>query len=82
MTCGGTSGPMVQTDIRRLFWNQWTITGSTMGNDSEFDAVTNELRARRLLPLIDSVYELESAPSAFARMAAGEQFGKIVVRTS
>ncbi|MEP7381418.1 MAG: zinc-binding dehydrogenase, partial [Gemmatimonadota bacterium] len=28
VTCGGTSGPMVQTDVRRLFWNQWTIMGS------------------------------------------------------
>ena len=35
VTCGGTSGPMVETDVRRLFWNQWTIMGSTMGNDDE-----------------------------------------------
>ena len=33
VTCGGTSGPMLQTDVRRLFWNQWTIMGSTMGSD-------------------------------------------------
>ena len=34
VTCGATSGPMVETDARRLFWNQWTIMGSTMGNAS------------------------------------------------
>ena len=39
VTCGGTSGPMVTTDVRRLFWNQWSILGSTMGNDAEFAAV-------------------------------------------
>ena len=33
VTCGATSGPVVETDVRRLFWNQWTILGSTMGND-------------------------------------------------
>ena len=80
VTCGGTSGPTVQTDVRRLFWNQWTIMGSTMGNDSEFDAVTRELREGRLLPLIDSVHALEDSRKAFERMNAGEQFGKIVVR--
>jgi NADPH:quinone reductase-like Zn-dependent oxidoreductase len=80
VTCGGTSGPLVETDIRRLFWNQWTIMGSTMGNDAEFDAVTNELKAGRLLPEIDSIYELENGRDAFARLASGEQFGKIVVR--
>ncbi|MFN2567244.1 MAG: zinc-binding dehydrogenase, partial [Gemmatimonadaceae bacterium] len=52
VTCGGTSGPMVQTDIRRLFWNQWTIMGSTMGNDAEFDAVVQRFRAGQLAPLV------------------------------
>jgi NADPH:quinone reductase-like Zn-dependent oxidoreductase len=80
VTCGGTSGPMVETDIRRLFWNQWTIMGSTMGNDAEFDAITAELRAGRLMPPIDSVHELRDGLRAFERMASGSQFGKIVVR--
>ena len=80
VTCGGTSGPMVQTDVRRLFWNQWTIMGSTMGNDAEFDAVAAELRAGRLIPPVDSVFPLADARAAFERLASGEQFGKIVVR--
>jgi NADPH:quinone reductase-like Zn-dependent oxidoreductase len=80
VTCGGTSGAMVQTDVRRLFWNQWTIMGSTMGNDAEMDAVTDELCAWRLLPLIDSTFSLEDGRKAFERMVNGDQFGKIVVR--
>ncbi len=80
VTCGGTSGAMVQMDVRRLFWNQWTIMGSTMGNDSEFDAVTAELRAGRLMPVIDSTFPLSDGRKAFERMANGEQFGKIVIR--
>jgi NADPH:quinone reductase-like Zn-dependent oxidoreductase len=80
VTCGGTSGPAVETDVRRLFWNQWTIMGSTMGNDSEFEAVTNELNAGRLTPVIDSVFDLEDGRAAFDRMANGEQFGKIVLK--
>jgi NADPH:quinone reductase-like Zn-dependent oxidoreductase len=82
VTCGGTSGPKVETDIRRLFWNQWSILGSTMGNDEEFDAVIAELCAGRLIPPVDSVYDLAAGRQAFERLASGEQFGKIVVRVA
>lgn len=80
VTCGGTSGPMVTTDVRRLFWNQWTLMGSTMGNDAELDAIVAALADGRLRPIVDSVHELADARSAFERLASGEQFGKVVVR--
>lgn len=80
VTCGGTSGPMVQTDVRRLFWNQWTIMGSTMGNDAEFDAVVQLFRAGRLAPVVDGVFTLEEGRRAYERLASGEQFGKVVLR--
>lgn len=79
VACGATSGAVVETDVRRLFWNQWSILGSTMGNDAEFDAVTAELRAGRLLPEIDRVYELSEGRQAFERLEHADQFGKIVV---
>jgi NADPH:quinone reductase-like Zn-dependent oxidoreductase len=82
VTCGATSGPMVETDVRRLFWNQWSILGSTMGNDAEFEAVVHELRAGRLIPPVDSVYPLAEGAAAFRRLASGEQFGKVVVQVS
>lgn len=80
VTCGGTTGPMVTTDVRRLFWNQWSILGSTMGNDAELDAIVAALADGRLHPIVDSVYDLADARSAFERLASGEQFGKVVVR--
>jgi NADPH:quinone reductase-like Zn-dependent oxidoreductase len=79
VTCGGTSGPMVETDVRRLFWNQWTIMGSTMGNDHEFEAIVRELSAGKLSPVIDCTYPLADGRAAFERLAGGKQFGKIVV---
>jgi NADPH:quinone reductase-like Zn-dependent oxidoreductase len=82
VTCGGTSGPMVETDVRRLFWNQWSLMGSTMGNAAEFAAVVDELREGRLLPIVDSIHDLSRARDAFERLAEGAQFGKIVVRVS
>lgn len=80
VTCGATSGPIIQMDVRRLFWNQWDIMGSTMGNEAEFDAIASEYRGGRLTPLVDSVFDISQGRQAFERLQSGQQFGKIVVR--
>ncbi len=82
VTCGGTSGPSLTMDVRRLFWYQWSIMGSTMGNEAEFEAITAELAAGRLWPTVDAVLPLAEGREAFARMQRGEQFGKLVLRVS
>jgi len=82
VTCGGTSGPNLQTDVRRMFWNQWTLMGSTMGSDDEFAAIVDELRAGRLYPPVDSEFPLEQGRQAFERLESGKQFGKVVVTIS
>ncbi len=82
VTCGATSGPLVETDVRRLFWNQWSILGSMMGNDAEYDAILGQLEAGRLLPPVDAVYPLAEGRAALARLAGAEQFGKVVVRVA
>jgi NADPH:quinone reductase-like Zn-dependent oxidoreductase len=79
VTCGATTGPMVETDVRRLFWNQWTIMGSTMGNDRELDAVMQAFSEGAIPPAVDSVFRIESGRAAFERLESGEQFGKIVI---
>jgi NADPH:quinone reductase-like Zn-dependent oxidoreductase len=53
-----------------------------MGNDAEFDAVTDHFRAGRLQPVVDSEYPLARGREAFERLASREQFGKVVVRVS
>lgn len=80
VTSGGTSGHLVETDVRRLFWNQWTLMGSTMGSDAEYDAVVAEFLAGRLVPVVDSVFPLRDAAAAMARLESGQHFGKVVVR--
>jgi NADPH:quinone reductase-like Zn-dependent oxidoreductase len=80
VTCGGTSGHALGMDVRKLFWNQWSILGSTMGNDAEFEAIVAELAAGRLRPPVDSVHALEDGRAAFERLRSGRQFGKVVLR--
>jgi NADPH:quinone reductase-like Zn-dependent oxidoreductase len=82
VTCGATSGAMVTLDIRRLFWFQWSLLGSTMGSQAEFTTVM-ALAGRGLLwPVVDSVVPLERGADAYARMARGDQFGKLVLEVS
>lgn len=82
VTCGATSGPQVALDLRRLFWFQWSLLGSTMGNDREFQAIVELLRQGALWPRVDAVVPLADAPAAFARLARGEQAGKLVIEVT
>ena len=79
VTCGCTAGGNPTTDLTRIFWNQLSIMGSTMGTMDEFAAVTQLLRDG-MKPVIDSVDEAADAPQAIARLESSEQFGKIVLR--
>jgi NADPH:quinone reductase-like Zn-dependent oxidoreductase len=80
VTCGATTGPMGETDIRIVFWNQIHIIGSTMGNRREFNEVMRLFFAGRLRPIVDEVVPLKDGAAAQQRLAAGQQFGKIVLR--
>ena len=79
VTCGGTSGHQLPTDVRRLFWNQWTLMGSSMGSDADFEAVVGELIAGRLDLPVDSTFPLERGREALERLQSGAQFGKVVL---
>lgn len=82
VTCGATSGPIVSTDVRKLFWYQWSIMGSTMGSDAEFAAIARLAERGSLRPELDRSYPLAEAGAAFARLSRSEQFGKIVIEVA
>ena len=82
VTCGATTGPHVQIDIRKLFWFQWSILGSTMGTSSEFAAMMAVANTGKLTPLVDLVVPLERGVEVYQRLDAGEQLGKVVIEVS
>ena len=82
VTCGATSRPQVSLDLRRLFWHQWTLLGSTMGNAREYAEIVRRLGKGELRPIVDRVYPMAQARQAFERLAKGEQLGKVVVEVS
>ena len=79
--CGGTSGPKVELNLPRLFFKQFEIIGSSMGSYQEFAELT-ALVDQGLAVSVDQVFALAEYPAALARLEAGEQLGKIVLRTN
>lgn len=76
---GATSGPNPPSDLNRIFFLQLSIVGSTMGTRDELDALVKFLDRTGVRPLIDDVRPLTDARASFERMAAGDQFGKLVL---
>ena len=79
VTCGATSGPNGETDIRVLFWRQLRIIGSTMANRKEFHDAMRELFRGTLKPIVDRVFPLKEGAEAQRLLAEGKQFGKLVL---
>jgi NADPH:quinone reductase-like Zn-dependent oxidoreductase len=82
VVCGATTGPMISLDLRRLFWHQWSILGSTLGNRREYGEILGLAQAGKLWPLVDKVVPLDDARVAFGRLQRGEQMGKLVLEVS
>jgi NADPH:quinone reductase-like Zn-dependent oxidoreductase len=79
VTYGATTGPDGALDIRRMFWKQIEVMGSTMATRAEFEEVMGLVFSGRLEPVIDVAWPLERIADAHERLEAGEQFGKVVL---
>lgn len=78
-TFGATTGPAPQLEIRRVFWKQLSILGTTMGSPHEFSAMLALFDKGGLRPVVDRVFPLAEAREAHRRMLEAGQFGKIVL---
>jgi zinc-binding alcohol dehydrogenase/oxidoreductase len=80
VTYGATTGAAEKVEIRRIFWKQISILGSTMGTSREFQEMLTLFGPGGLRPVVDQVFPLADAAAAHRRMEEAEQFGKIVLR--
>jgi NADPH:quinone reductase-like Zn-dependent oxidoreductase len=79
VTCGATTGPKVELDLRFLFSRQLSLLGSYMGTMSELLEVLGHVFAGRLKPVIDRTFPLEETRTAHEYMEKSQMFGKIVL---
>lgn len=76
---GATRGLPNQLNMRNIFWNHLQLLGSTMGSDEDFDKMIDFIEQHKINPIIDETFSIDNAVAAFDRMAAGKQFGKIMI---
>ena len=76
---GATTGNPTGLDLRKCFFRQINLLGTTMGSPADFTGMTQFVGAKNLVPVVDRVYPLAATEEALRHMEAGAQFGKIVL---
>lgn len=75
---GATNGLPAKIDLYRMFWNQLSLIGTTMGNDHEFDEMISFVGKHQIRPLIDSIRPFSKIAESFADITKSNRVGKIV----
>ena len=77
---GATAGTAPELTVRRIFWKQLTVLGTTMGSPDDFGAMLPLFGEGKLRPVVDRVFPLAEVGAALRYMDQAAQFGKIVLR--
>lgn len=80
VTCGNTSGPFVNLDLRMLFSKDQSILGSKMGTREELEKILAMLNQKKLKPIVGKVFPLSEAREAHEYLEQKSQFGKVVLK--
>ena len=76
---GATRGNPPVLPMRKVFWRQLSLLGTTMGSDADWAAMVGFVAKHAIRPVISDVFPLAQVGEAFELMERGGQFGKIVV---
>jgi zinc-binding alcohol dehydrogenase/oxidoreductase len=76
---GATCGNPPVLPMRKVFWKQLSLLGTTMGSPADWAAMLAETARLDLCPVISEIFPLARGAEAFALMERGDQLGKIVV---
>lgn len=79
VVAGATSGDAEAAELQRIFFQEIAVLGTTMGSRDDLRHLLAFLARTGVRPLVDSTFPLTRAADALGRLAAGDQFGKIVL---
>jgi NADPH:quinone reductase-like Zn-dependent oxidoreductase len=79
---GATAGDPPAFAMRRVFWKQLSILGTTMGSPADFAAMVAFVSEHQIVPIAEHVFPFAEANAALEAMADAAQFGKIVLTRS
>ncbi|CAM2831487.1 zinc-binding dehydrogenase [Rariglobus hedericola] len=76
---GATRGNPPVLPMRKIFWRQLSLLGTTMGSPGDWEAMMVLVDRHRIVPVVSDTFPLTEAEAAFDLMEKGGQFGKIVI---
>ncbi len=78
VVAGATTGDPAAMEIQRLFFLEIAVLGATMGSRQDLELLLAFLARTGVRPVVDSTVPLARVGEGLARLARGEQFGKVV----
>ena len=75
---GATNGLPSKIDLYKMFWNQLTLQGTTMGNDYEFNEMLAFVSKHQIRPIVDSIRPFSKIADSFGDITQSNKVGKIV----
>ncbi len=78
VTFGATTEDEVTIDIRKFFYAQQNLLGSTMGSREEFVEMLAFIDKYQIKPIVNKTYSPEEYNEAFTYLKNSENFGKLV----
>ncbi|MBM4013774.1 MAG: zinc-binding dehydrogenase [Planctomycetes bacterium] len=79
VTCGGTSGPELATDVRLVFFKNLSILGSTMGSLGELHRIVEHFERGTFRPVVDRVLPIAQVAAGHRALEERQVAGKIVL---
>lgn len=77
---GATHGNVPEVGLRKIFWRQLSLLGTTMGSPRDFQDMLAFVNLHRIVPGVSATFPLERAAEALELMERGGQCGKIVLK--
>ena len=75
---GASAGDTVDFDLRKFFYGQYNLLGSTMASTEELHEMLEFIEKHEIRPVMDKTYSLSDFKEAFDRLENAGMMGKIV----
>ncbi|QKY68875.1 zinc-binding dehydrogenase [Lentibacillus sp. CBA3610] len=82
VTFGATTEDAVELNLRKFFYGQYKLIGSTMGSQEELRDMLTYITEHQIHPVVDQSFSLDEAQSAMEYLSESKQFGKVALRIS
>nr|WP_163536918.1 zinc-binding dehydrogenase [Gracilibacillus sp. YIM 98692] len=80
VTFGSSTNDEITFNLRKFFYGQYKMFGTTMGSREEFRYLLSFMEQHHIKPVLDKVFLFNELDQAFERLDKQHQFGKIAIR--